>query len=416
MILSLFRPASPPQNAPTYFDIRLADNVIWLPGEDNSHKYYHVKGNVILCLNQPLCVKDIKLHFQGHRYMNWDRNFPDFSIKHQKMPLRERLFMHQIWSFLPFSQNPTPITIPAGNHEFQFQFCLPGQSPDSSQGLDDCYIRYHLKAQIRTVKGGIFDALRPVKVCRVYQSCLLPEAQAIERVWPDKVIYRATIPSSAYTFGSAIPVKFQFIPLLKGVRVEGIHSHLMESHKAIQPILGSRCRLIVRDEYHGPDWDEFDTLSDDEGYWYCTTRILQLPKNTRGCLQSASTGFLHVKHTLNIEIRLLNPDGHASAINLTWPIFIHFAAPSSLGDGATISALRSSMLGEASDNPLPHYNDHVLDRTPDEPPPETPLEEPDNREGLPDYGHCDSLTKIPSYSTAIRSGPPSPVPFLDDDD
>ncbi|PWY73038.1 arrestin domain-containing protein [Aspergillus heteromorphus CBS 117.55] len=410
MILNLFRGPSPPPSAPTYFDIRLESDLVWVPGDDDSARYYHVLGKILLCLNQPLCVKDIKVHFQGFRYMNWDKNFPEFIIKHRKIPFGERVFMHQIWSFLRIPGSSAPVNVPAGNHEFPFDFCLSSETPESVQGLDDCYIRYHLKAQIQTTKGGNLDVVKPVRVCRIHQSVLFPVSKTLQRVWPQKVIYRATIPSGTYSFDSLIPVNLHFIPLVKGIRIDGINTHVIESHKSTQPPVGHRSRVIVEDNYQAQEWDGFETLSDDDGHWYCLTRVLRLPRTTIQCLQSTRTSFLHVDHILSIRIGLLNPDGHLSEISLTWPILIHFPIPSALSEYFTIPGFDHVLFaGNGQTDPLPHYKDHTMHRTPDEPLPETSPDDPGNQ-GLPEYAEWDSLSKVPSYSTAIRSGPSSPTP------
>ncbi|RAL02604.1 arrestin domain-containing protein [Aspergillus ibericus CBS 121593] len=411
MIISLFRAASPPRNAPTYFDIRLDNDVIWLPGDDISSGYIHLNGKVILCLNQPLCVKDMKLHFEGWRYIKWDPRFPYFETSHQKVTIWDRLFMRQTWNFLRFSPS-TSNTLPPGNHEFPFHFCLSSKTPDSIQGLDDCSIKYNLKAQIRTLKGTGFDITRSIRVCRMYRSLLIPEPKVLQNIWPDKIIYRVRSPSRTYTFDSVIPISFHFVPIRKGLTISSIQIQIIETHKAIQPSLGTRSRIIVQDDYIPPCWDELDTTSDDEGYWHCLTRIVHLPKDTKQCVQSTANTFLRVDHTLNIQIRLLNPGGNESAINLTWPISIHLPLPPSLGDGYISSMLESlRMVDETLDLPLPSYHDHVLDRTPDEIPAERVGGDTNGQDEPPDYLSCGVLVETPSYSTAVRSGASSPVCF-----
>ncbi|PYI02693.1 arrestin domain-containing protein [Aspergillus sclerotiicarbonarius CBS 121057] len=417
MISNLFRPASPPQTAPTYFDIRLDSNVIWLPGDTVTTEYHHLKGNVILCLNQPLCVKDMKLHFEGRRYIKWDPHFPHYFQPHpQKIPHLEHISMRQTWNFLRFSTS-TSDTLPPGNHEFPFHFCLSNKAPDSIQGLADCYIKYHLKAQIRTPRGCSFDFTKQIRVCRMYRSLVIPEPSVLQNIWPDKIIYRVQSPSNTFTFDSAVPISFHFVPLRKALKIASIHIQLTETHKAIQPALGTRSRIIIQDNYDAPDWDGFETISDDEGFWYYTTHLLRLPKGTKQCLQSTSNAFLRVDHTLNIQIRLLNPEGHESAIDLTWHVFVCLPFPSSLADAYTSSLLESArMPGERVDLPLPCYRDHVLDRTPDQLSVGAGCENVESQDGPPDYLDCEGLMKIPSYSTAVGSGSWSPVPFCDDDD
>ncbi|PWY80829.1 hypothetical protein BO94DRAFT_558240 [Aspergillus sclerotioniger CBS 115572] len=369
MISSLFRPASPSQNAPTYFDIRLDTNVIWLPGDDIPTGYCHLTSKVILCLNQPLCIKDLKLHFEGWRYLKWNPHFSYFETHHQKSTLWERLFMRQTWNFLQCSKTSTSTTLPPGNHEFPFHFCLSSKTSDSVQGLNDCSIRYNLKAQIRTLKDSTFDTAKHITVCRIHRSLLFPEPKILQNIWPDKIIYRAQSPSTTYTFNGTIPLTFHFVPLRKGLKIASIHTQVIETHKAIQPSLSTRSRIIIQDDFNVPSCDELETTSDDEGYWHHLNRLLRLPKGLRKCVQSTANSFLRVDHELEIQIRLVNPDGHESSINLTWPIFIYFPLPQELGDGYASSLIKAlRMVDETLDLSLPNYNDHVLDRMPDDVP------------------------------------------------
>lgn len=51
---------------------RLDNDILWIPGDSTVTGYCHVTGKVVLCLNQPLRVKDMKLHFEGRRYMKYE--------------------------------------------------------------------------------------------------------------------------------------------------------------------------------------------------------------------------------------------------------------------------------------------------------------------------------------------------------
>ncbi|EHA28390.1 hypothetical protein ASPNIDRAFT_43302 [Aspergillus niger ATCC 1015] len=227
------------------------------------------------------------------------------------MSFLERLFMYQTWNFLPSLGTPSPTTtLTPGNHEFPFTFCLSNNTPDTIEGLDDCYVKYQLKATIGTAGGRRIEADTRVRV--------------VQDIWPQKIIYRVSLPSQAYTFGSAIPIKFEFIPLCKGLEIATIHTEVKETHKLLQLTLSRRARVIAEDDFYPRDWneDEFRITSDNEGCWHSLTRFLRLPNDPKECLQSLSTNFLHVEHTLTTQIKLLNPDGHHSAVCFPGPLFV----------------------------------------------------------------------------------------------
>ncbi|PWY74879.1 arrestin domain-containing protein [Aspergillus eucalypticola CBS 122712] len=413
-ITSLFRAASPPENAPTCFGIRLDSDIIWLPGDSSSTGYCHVTGKVVLCLNQSLCVKDIKLHFEGRRYMNW-QSFSEPQGAHHHMPSLERLFMYQTWSFLPYPGTPSPTTLPAGNHEFPFTFCLSNSTPDTIEGLGDCHARYQLKAMISTVGGRRIHANTRVRVRRMYRSLLLPEPKIMQEIWPQKIIYRVSLPSQAYIFGSVVPIKFEFIPSCKRLEVATIHTKVEETHRALQqPVSNHRTRIIVKDDYYPRGWDEdeYRITSDNEGCWYSTTRFLHLPSDPKECLQSISTNFLRVEHTLTIQVKLLNPDGHHSAVLLDMPISIQCALPPLLEDPFVCSVIQSlRLMDETFDQPLPSYNNHVMDRTPDEIAFGVPGDDTEVLLEPPSYCQLDSSSKPPSYESAVISAFSNPALF-----
>ncbi|GKZ24235.1 hypothetical protein AbraIFM66951_002306 [Aspergillus brasiliensis] len=411
VITSLFRAGSLPEKTPTYFGIRLDSDVLWLPGDSSTTGYCHVTGKVVICLNQALCVKDMKLHFEGRRYMNWDRNFPNFQSSHQHMPFWERLFMYQTWNFLHSKGTSSRTTLAPGNHEFPFTFCLSNNTPDTIEGLGDCRVKYHLKATLGTAGGRRIEADTQVRVRRMYRSLLVPEPKMLQDIWPQKIIYRVSLPFQAYTFGSVIPIKYQFIPLRKGLQIASIHSEVKETHKALQPSLSTRSRIVAKDDDDSSDWDDFRAVSDDEGCWYSTTRFLRLPNDPKECLQSLTTNFLHIEHTLSTQIKLLNPDGHHSAVFLDIPITIHFALPH-LPEDPFVSSLLQALreIDESCDQPLPCYDTYALDQKADD----ILSVAGGDAEGLPEppnYDQLGNISKPPSYATAVLSAASIPVPF-----
>jgi hypothetical protein len=48
---------------------RLDNDILWLPRDVVDITYGHFRGKVILCLNHPICVQDVKLHLEGLYYL-----------------------------------------------------------------------------------------------------------------------------------------------------------------------------------------------------------------------------------------------------------------------------------------------------------------------------------------------------------
>lgn len=80
------------------------------------------------------------------------------------------LFYRQVWNFLgPVKDGISNFFVP-DNYEFAFEICMPAKMAESLQGLDNCFIRYSLRAQIHTSEGETFDISRNLNVRRIYDS------------------------------------------------------------------------------------------------------------------------------------------------------------------------------------------------------------------------------------------------------
>lgn len=114
------------------------------------------------------------------------------------------------------------------------------------------------------------------------------------------------------------------MPLLKGLRIEVVHTHVQEMQE-LKIIENGRergrwkgsPRIIVQDNYRVAENIQMQEVIDDEGFpveGYVFDRKLDLPRNLRECMQSADTGGFKIKHLLEFNIHLRNPDGHMSEV------------------------------------------------------------------------------------------------------
>jgi hypothetical protein len=181
---------------------RLDNNSLRLPRIDEDTSYGHLTGTVVLCLNKPLPVKDIKLHTRGIQYVkyvvmkpfhtvdkkasangsiSWDSTTLDG--QHKKTAWREATFYHQAWSFLPeptkTQTNLQPLQ--PGNYEFSFSVTLHNSLPESVEGLDDCYIRYELTAGI-SCSWGLITRSKDMRVCKALDPLSFIEPEVSTRV------------------------------------------------------------------------------------------------------------------------------------------------------------------------------------------------------------------------------------------
>ncbi|KAJ5618989.1 hypothetical protein N7510_002973 [Penicillium lagena] len=349
-------------NALTYFDIRLDEDTLYLPGYGESTSYGRLSGTVVLCLNKPLAVKDIKLHAKGVRYVNWDWRTPDG--QHKRAAWREIPFYRQIWSFLNASKGSSQTTLEPGNYEFPFSVSLHRSMPVSVEGLEDCYIRYGLTATIFRGHAGRVTTSRNMSVSRSQSHLALPEPESIENIWPEKLIYQMSMPGKTFNKGGPIKLDFRYVPLTKGIQPKTIKLQLVEKHSIHlynNPVLGrTRERVICEDESGiGECLLDTNTVASErqpqEEEWLASSHCIWIPRSTPECLPSSRTNIIDVTHTLKIWVRLLNSDGHYSEIVTKFPISI-CSAPDCKPNVPSLYALCGNGV-----QPPPAYEDHVRD-------------------------------------------------------
>jgi len=272
----------------------------------------------------------------GHSLIDasWDPKLFNASHRHNRIPWKEVPFFHQISNLLPTPRRSSIVVLEPNNYEFPFEICLPKGTPESVQGVDDCFIRYVLRAETHASGGDNLTISREVRVRKAYTTCLLRETsvsfvniyqiyqtfvaadmiQEYGNIWPEKIIYNASIPNSAVPFGSSIRINFLFVPLMKGVELVTIELRLIETHYITKPLPATRSREALVDKYEVPPWDDLD-ISPDDGYSFQVSRSFRLTKSTMHCLQSTANTVLQVKHKIAVVITLLNADGHKSCVS-----------------------------------------------------------------------------------------------------
>ncbi|KAJ6009690.1 hypothetical protein N7522_004706 [Penicillium canescens] len=390
-------------NVPTYFDISLM-----LPRIDEDTSYGHLNGTVVLCLNKPLPIKELKVHTRGIQYVNWDSATPEG--RHKKAAWRETTFYHQIWSFLPES-NKNQKSLQPGNYEFPFSVTLHNSLPESVEGLDDCYIRYELTAGINCA-WGLITRSKGLRVSKALNPLSFLEPESIERTWPEKIAYRISIPGRAYQLGAPIKIDFRYIPLRKGVHPASIKVQLVESHVVIsraggpRPIRQTREKTIIDDflEFDGSLGNAAVTEDADGEGWDALSYIIVPSKSIEPCVPSCNTTIINISHTLKVCIKLLNPNGAFSEIAAFFPISL-CRSPSTF---SSCSLLHKECLNGLQ--PAPSYTDYIHDKPysecdvmdiPDQQAVTGQSEAP--RPAYEDKGFSEDLLGIPCYESAICS-------------
>lgn len=210
----------------------------------------------------------------------------------------------------------------SGNYEIPFSAILPGDMPESVEGLPGASVIYKLEAMID--RGKFHNHMITKKHIRVVRtmtadSVELSETVAVDNTWPSKVEYSLSVPSKAIAIGSGTPVSIMLVPLLKGLRLGDIKMTLVEMYSYIgyipPPFLAER--VVCEKEIPKPSDDDPRYQIDKWEFTY----FLQIPLSLSKCTQDLEVQpHMKVRHKLKFVIGLINPDGHVSELRASLPV------------------------------------------------------------------------------------------------
>lgn len=209
-----------------------------------------------------------------------------------------------------------------GNYEIPFSAILPGNIPESVEGLPGGSVVYKLEASID--RGKFQKHMITKKHVRVIRTLTtdaveLSETVAVDNTWPKKVEYSLNVPSRAIAIGSGTPISFMLVPLLKGLRLGEIKITLSElySYVGFLPPSHSDERTVAEVTLPRPGEDDETYMSDK---WEVDT-FIRVPPSLSKCTQDCDIlTHIKVRHKLKFVIGLVNPDGHVSELRASLPV------------------------------------------------------------------------------------------------
>lgn len=209
-----------------------------------------------------------------------------------------------------------------GNYEFPFSAVLPGDMPESVEGLPGASVVYKLEATID--RGKFHNNMVTKKHLRVLRTLTtdaveLSETVAVDNTWPKKVEYSLNVPSKAIAIGSNIPISFMLVPLLKGLQLGEIKIQLVEYSSCIGylPPAHSEERIVASKVISKPNENDPPFQMDK---WEIDN-YLKIPDSLSKCTQDCDIqNFIKVRHKLKFTIGLINPDNHVSELRASLPV------------------------------------------------------------------------------------------------
>lgn len=329
-----------------------------------------LNGNVVLSVNEPLPVRKVTLRMEGTLRVHWsDTVLTSRGTVSRPVKYEKTVFEHEWPNFLDPTgssggRSPGHSRAPSraisavslaslghhskssgnlaglgsggssssnsiklqGNYEFPFEIILPGDIPETVEGMDGGQVIYKLSATIE--RGKWANNIHAKKYFRVIRtigsdSFELSQTVSIENTWPGKIDYAISIPSKAVAIGSHVPVSLVLQPLVKGLKLGQVKVQLAELIQLSTPLGQTSSKDRIAHEFLLPLPDS-ETQSLDS--WE-VHEMVPLPTSLTKCTQDAVVGsFIKVAHKLKFAVPLINPDGHTSELRASLPIFL-FISP-----------------------------------------------------------------------------------------
>lgn len=268
------------------------------------------------------------------------------------------------------------MTLPAGNYEYPFDFTLPGDTPESVEGIPEASITYRLKATVSRGKLAYdLHAYKPLRIIRTPEAGVPqdPNPMCVESIWPNKIEYSIVIPQKAVVFGGVVDMEMRFTPLLKGLELGDVTAKMIETrecviqgstginireHKTERDVATWKFEVTREDHWH----DMIDETGQDG---WALTKQLSLPTKLRQCIQDLDHHGIKVRHKIKVTIALQNPDGHISELRAILPVSI-FISPNIPFDeqGNMVHQVpgEAGASQQAAFAAPPGYGEHTLDQ------------------------------------------------------
>jgi hypothetical protein len=234
------------------------------------------------------------------------------------------------------ASNGTSFHLPDGNYEFPFECILPGDIPETVEGLLAGSILYKFEANIERSgfnkssisKHQYFRILRTLSS----DNLSLNETISIGNSRPDKVQYEVSIPSKAIPIGGSTPINILLVPLIKGMKVGLIKAQIVQYY-----VFKGQHGEVYNDE--SLTFDSTMTQMDNHELndKISIDSFINIPSNLKKVTQDCDfkQDFIKVRHKLKLQINLVMPNGNISELRTNLPINL-FISPNVEMSGRTI--------------------------------------------------------------------------------
>ncbi|XBW37778.1 hypothetical protein QEN19_003359 [Hanseniaspora menglaensis] len=260
------------------------------------------------------------------------------------------------FSNLSFSANSLPTLsttglssndiLQPGNYELPFKFTVSSAIAESLE-LKECTVNYQFTCMIeRTSKKSDLYLKKKLKIIRTLSSDStdLSETVLVSNTWPNKIDYALSTPAKSNIIGSSVPVRFEFVPLSKGLKLGSIKIQLIEQISVFSPVVGTKSfervcsKKKIADPLRSSRYYDEDLVSnfyeeiippekyvvEDKGEFLDKWDVivyLDTPSSLSKICQDCVVGnFVKIRHKLKFVVGLINTDDHVSELRASLPL------------------------------------------------------------------------------------------------
>ncbi|MCJ1245261.1 hypothetical protein MMC30_002464 [Trapelia coarctata] len=349
------------------FEVRLDDSTLVLYGPKDEAKGVTVKGVLVLSLTQPLEFQKITVDFKCDARVA----FPRYGGPHVDWVVYNTPRMDfNLLTKTPEDNQPS-MTLDIGNYGWPFEAELPGDAPESVEGLLLSWIGYRVRAIVDTGRRSRdMTFSQHVRVIRTYfrDSVDFPAESRYASKWNDRIEYEVSTPLQSVIFGSKFRVDFSLVPLLKGLAITEISCRLVETQiMTAENSAGDLLkehefeRIVCEEKWCLPEGAETEDIDGREGYR--SSGCLIIPRSLKRCLQSVEERECGIKvvHRIEFRIELLRPEGNTCTVNGRLPIDIYLSPENPIGANNALidqSSRTTEGIVERATQAPPAYGDH----------------------------------------------------------
>lgn len=231
--------------------------------------------------------------------------------------------------------NGTSFVLPGGNYDLPFKCVLPGDIPETVEGLMAGSVLYKFEASID--RGSFKSPINKYKYFRIFRTLSsdnlqLSETMSIGKTWPGKVQYEVSIPARAVPIGGKSPLNILLVPLIKGMKLGPVKAQIIQYYAF---------RGVTGDVYDDQQTILDLTMTQMENHLLddklSIESFIDIPSNLKKATQDCDLkeDLIKVRHKLKVQINLVQPNGHVSELRANLPISL-FISPNADITGRTI--------------------------------------------------------------------------------